>query len=626
MLRTLLLLSLLSFYIHIVFCLISSPIHILKLSKHDNNRLMFSTLYGKKDKKASFKPNKQEGPTKSEKQGKDDRFDAMTRKFMFTIQKLNKVLPDGSRTILKNINLCFFPGAKIGVIGSNGSGKSSLLKIMAGLDKQFDGTAVPMPGASVGYLAQEPTLEGRTVMDNINIAVQKSQSLLDRYTELSAKCAENLSSDEMDKVMSELEQVQSSIDAGNLWELDRVKERAMEALRCPPADAEVRVLSGGERRRVALAKLLLENHDLLLLDEPTNHLDAESVAWLEKYLSDFKGTVVAITHDRYFLENSCSWILELDRGEGIPYEGNYSEWLSKKQKRMEEEKRSDERLKKTLESELEWVRSNPKARQTKSKARLTRYEEMLNTPARESMAHSTSIYIPPGPRLGDVVIEAKNVNKAFSEKQLMKDMSFTIPQGAIVGVVGPNGAGKSTLIKMILGKEVPDSGTFTVGETVKIAVVDQDRDGLEGTRSVYDEITGGSDFLQLGSAEINSRAYCSWFGFKGGDQQKKVSVLSGGERNRCQLAKVVKSGPTNDLDVDTIRSLEEALLDFGGCALVVSHDRYFLDRICTHILAYEGDSQIKFYTGNYQDYEAWRKESLGNSSPKPITYAPLVSL
>jgi len=552
---------------------------------------------------------------------------------MFTVSDLTKTLPDGSRTILKKVNLCFFPGAKIGVVGLNGSGKSSLLKVMAGVDKQFDGTAVPMPGASIGYLSQEPILEGITVMDNVNMGVKKSQDLLDKFTELSLKCGESLSDDEMAKVMEELEETQNKIDAGNLWEIDRVKQRAMNALRCPAPDSPVDVLSGGERRRVALARLLLENHDLLLLDEPTNHLDAESVAWLEKYLSDFKGTVVAITHDRYFLENSCSWILEMDRGEGIPYEGNYSGWLEKKQKRFEDEKKQDSQMKKTLSNELEWVRSNPKARQTKSKARLDRYEEMLSTPAREQMAHSTSIYIPPGPRLGDVVIEAKGVTKAYGDKLLMKNLDFSIPPGAIVGVVGPNGAGKSTLIKMILGKVTPDGGTFSVGDTVKLAVVDQDRDSLEAERSVYDEITGGSDNLELGSAEVNARAYCSWFGFKGGDQQKKVGNLSGGERNRCQLAKVVKSGanvllldePTNDLDVDTIRSLEEALLDFAGCAIVVSHDRFFLDRICTHILAYEGNSEIKWFTGNYQEYETYKRESSGESNPKPITFAKLVN-
>jgi len=592
--------------------------------------------FGKKDKdKAKYTTKKADPPSKAERQSRDDKFDAMTRKFMFTMTQCSKTVADGSKTVLKNINLCFFPGAKIGVVGSNGSGKSSMLKIMAGLDKSFTGTAVPMPSASVGYLPQEPQLIGETVIDNINLGVEKSQKLLDRFNELSLKCAEPLGDDEMAQVMAELDEVQTKIEAQDLWELDRFKQRAMDALRCPPGDAKVAVLSGGERRRVALARLLLENHDLLLLDEPTNHLDAESVAWLEKYLQDFKGTVVAITHYRYFLENSCSWILEMDRGEGIPYEGNYSGWLEAKRKRMEVEKRQDDRLKKTLASELEWVRSNPKARQTKSKARLMRYEELLDTPARE-IAQSGSIYIPPGPRLGDVVIEAKGVSKAYGDRTLINDLSFSIPAGAIVGVVGPNGAGKSTLIKMIQGKIQPDSGSFTVGSTVKLAVVDQDRDEQlqAGTLSVYDEITGGEDFLSLGSAEINSRAYCSWFGFRGGDQQKRVNVLSGGERNRCQLAKVVRSGanvialdePTNDLDVDTIRSLEEALLDFAGCVIVVSHDRFFLDRICTHIMAYEGNGVVNFFVGNYQEYAAWKMANMeGVSEAKVTKFAKLAN-
>merc|ERR1711871_195003 len=489
-----------------------------------------------------------------------------------------------------------------------------------------------MPGASVGYLPQEPILEGKTVIDNINMGVQKSLDLLDKFNELSVKMSEPMGDDEMASLMDELAKLQDQIDAGNLWELDRMKERAMDALRCPPPDANVDVLSGGEKRRVAIARLLLENHDLLLLDEPTNHLDAESVAWLEQYLQEFKGTVVAITHDRYFLENSCGWILELDRGEGIPFEGNYSEWLQKKAKRMAEEKKQDARLKKTLDNELEWVRSNPKARQTKSKARLTKYQELLDTPAREALAHTAAIYIPPGPRLGDVVIEAKGVSKAYGDKLLMKDLSFDIPAGAIVGVIGPNGAGKSTLIKMMLQREKPDSSEFVVGDTVRTAVVDQGREGLDEGLSVYEEITGGSDFLELGTAQVNSRAYCSWFGFKGGDQQKKVSVISGGERNRVQLAKVLRSGanvllldePTNDLDVDTIRSLEEALLEFGGCVVCVSHDRFFLDRICTHILAYEGNSQVNFFTGNYGEYEDWRNENMDPRELQPIKYAPIV--
>ena len=542
----------LPFLLYFLFCLasfsFSYPLRLRTPFVGDQGPRLFAK---KKSKEYGAAPT----PSKKDQQSRADKFDAQVRKYMFTLSGLTKSLPDGSRTILKNINLSFYPGAKIGVVGLNGSGKSSLLKIMAGVDRAFDGVAVPMPGASVGYLAQEPQLEGATVLDNINMGVAKSQELIDAFSELSRKCGDPLPDDEMEKTMAQLAELQDRIDAGNVWEIDRIKQRAMDALRCPPPDALISVLSGGERRRVAIARLLLENHDLLLLDEPTNHLDAESVAWLEKYLQDFKGTVVAITHDRYFLENSCSWILELDRGEGIPYEGNYSGWLEKKQKRLEDEKRQDDRLKKYLASELEWVRSNPKARQTKSKSRLDRYEEMVNTPARESLAHSTSIYIPPGPRLGNTIIEAKGVSKAFGDKLLMKNLDFSLPPNAILGIIGPNGAGKSTLIKMILGKEKPDAGIFTVGETVKLAVVDQDRDNLNPEISVYDEITGGKDFLELGNQEVNSRAYVSWFGFKGGDQQKKVKTLSGGERNRCQLAKVVRAGanvllldePTNDL-------------------------------------------------------------------------------
>ena len=569
--------------------------------------------------------------SKAQQQGRADQFDALTRQFMFTMSKVSKTIPDGSREVLNNINLCFYPGAKIGVVGLNGSGKTSLLRIMAGEDKTFEGTAVPMPGASIGYLPQEPVLEGRTVQENIDLGVAKAQALLDQFTDLSVKCGEDLSDDEMARVMDELADLQDKIDAGNLWELDRMKQRAMDALRCPPPDADVSVLSGGERRRVAIARLLLENHDLLLLDEPTNHLDCDSIAWLERYLNEFKGTVVAITHDRYFLENSCSWILELDRGKGIPFEGNYSGWLEKKQQRMIDEKKQDARLAKQVASELEWVRGTPKARTAKSKARLNRYEELLATPAREALAHTASIYIPPGPRLGDVVVSARNVNKAFGDRVLIQDLSFDIPPGAIVGVIGPNGAGKSTLVKMILGREAPDSGEFEVGSTVKLAVVDQGREGLTPTNSVYEEITGGADFLELGTAEVNGRAYCSWFGFKGGDQQKRVEKISGGERNRVQLAKVLRSGanmllldePTNDLDVGTISSLEEALLEFGGCSLVVSHDRYFLDRIATHILAYEGEGKVDFFTGNFQEYEAYKLEQNGYVEPKPIKYATL---
>ncbi len=585
-------------------------------------------LFGKKKgKKASYGA---PVPSKSQQASRDDRLNARVNEFMFTIQGLSKTIPDGSREILKKINLCFFPGAKIGVVGLNGSGKSSLLRIMAGLDTSFDGVAVPMPGASVGYLAQEPELEGKTVMDNINLGVAKGQAILDEFNELSVKCGEPLSDDEMQKVMDDLANLQDKIDASNLWELDRMKERAMLALQCPPADAEIEVLSGGEKRRVALAKLLLENHDLLLLDEPTNHLDCDSIAWLERYLQEFKGTVVAITHDRYFLDKSCGWILELDRGEGVPYEGNYSGWLEKKKQKMDDEKKQDTRLKKQLEAELEWVRATPKAKGTKSKARLTRYEELLSTPAKESLAHTASIYIPPGPRLGDVVVNAEAINKAYGERVLIKDLSFDIPPGAIVGVVGPNGAGKSTLVKMITGQLQPDSGSFKVGETVQLAVVDQGREGLEGTNSVYEEITGGQDIIHLGTAEVNGRAYCSWFGFKSGDQQKKVEKISGGERNRVQLAKVLRSGanmilldePTNDLDVGTISSLEEALLQFAGCVLVVSHDRYFLDRIATHILSYEGDGRVEWFTGNYQEYEDYKINTLGET-PKNVKYATL---
>ena len=617
------------FYIFILLALFSNVFSFVKNSfRAKLNVNPLTQLFGKKKtKKASYGA---PSSSKSQQASRDDRLNARVNEFMFTIQGLSKTIPDGSREILKKINLCFFPGAKIGVVGLNGSGKSSLLRIMAGLDTSFDGVAVPMPGASVGYLAQEPELEGKTVMDNINLGVAKGQAILDEFNDLSVKCGEDLNDDEMQKVMDDLANLQDKIDASNLWELDRMKERAMLALQCPPPDAEIDVLSGGEKRRVALAKLLLENHDLLLLDEPTNHLDCDSIAWLERYLQEFKGTVVAITHDRYFLDKSCGWILELDRGEGVPYEGNYSGWLQKKKQKMDDEKKQDTRLKKQLEAELEWVRATPKAKGTKSKARLTRYEELLSTPARESLAHTASIYIPPGPRLGDIVVNAEGINKAYGERVLIKDLNFEIPPGAIVGVVGPNGAGKSTLVKMITGQLQPDSGSIKVGETVKLAVVDQGREGLEAKNSVYEEITGNQDIIQLGTAEVNGRAYCSWFGFKSGDQQKKVEKISGGERNRVQLAKVLRSGanmilldePTNDLDVGTISSLEEALLEFAGCVLVVSHDRYFLDRITTHILSYEGDGRVEWFTGNYQEYEDYKMNTLGET-PKNIKYATL---
>lgn len=570
-------------------------------------------------------------PTKKQQQ---QQMDSVARQYMFTMQRLTRTLPDGQRKILNNINLAFFPGAKIGIVGLNGAGKSTLLKIMAGVEKEFEGVAVPMPGASIGYLPQEPQLPGETVIDNVNLGVEKAQKVLDEFNEVSAKLAEPMGDDEMTKLMDKMSTLQDKIDAADLWELDRFKSQAMQSLRCPPEDAKVEVLSGGEKRRVALTKLILENHDMILLDEPTNHLDAESVGWLETYLNNFKGTVVAITHDRYFLENSVQWILELDRGEGIPFEGHYSQWLETKAARLASEQKQDDRLKKTLENELEWVRQAPKARGTKSKARLKSYEEMAGREPRE-VERSATIYIPPGPRLGDVVIEAKNVNKAFGDKLLMKDMSFSIPRGAIVGVIGPNGAGKTTLMKMIMGQEKPDSGEFVVGDTVELACVDQSREGLDAKKSVFEEMTGGADELQLGPVKIMSRAYCSWFGFRSTDQQKKVDVLSGGERNRVQLGKVLQSGanviildePTNDLDVNTIRSLEEALLDFVGCALVVSHDRYFLDRTATHILAFEGDSVVRLFPGNYQEYDEYRKNELGlTDGPKPIKFAKVAEM
>jgi energy-dependent translational throttle protein EttA len=604
---------------YILVCTVFLGLTILKISAYlfVNSRIRtpYSSQLFAKSKNKKKRGQGAPAPSKGERQGQEDTFDAITRKYMFTCSKLNKAIPDGSRQVLKDINLMFYPGAKIGVVGLNGSGKTSLLKIMAGIDNQFDGTAVPMPGASIGYLPQEPQLEGQIVLDHINQGVEKGQNVLDEFNELSLKCADpDLNDNEIQKIMDELSELQDKIDAGNLWELDRFKKLAMQSLNCPPPNTDINVLSGGERRRVAIAKLLLENNDMLLLDEPTNHLDCQSISWLEKYLQEFKGTVVAITHDRYFLENSCSWILELDRGQGIPHEGNYSSWLEKKQKRLITERKHDDRLKKQIEQELNWVKSTPKAKTTKSKARLNRYEEMISTPARELQAHSTSIYIPPGPRLGDVVVKAEGICKGYGDRTLIKDLSFDIPPGAIVGVVGPNGAGKTTLVNLITGKEKVDSGIIKIGQTVKWAVVEQNRESLDGSKSVYDEITGGQDFISLGSAEVNGRAYCTWFGFKGSDQQKLVDKISGGERNRVQLAKVLRSGsnfiildePTNDLDVQTISSLEEALLEFGGCVLVVSHDRYFLDRITTHILAYDGNGKVDFFTGNFGDYQAFK--------------------
>jgi len=565
---------------------------------------------------------------------KEARFDAATRQFMFTMVGLTKTLPDKSKTILKNIHLSFYPGAKIGVVGLNGSGKSSMIKIMAGIDKEFDGTARPMPGASVGYLAQEPELNYETVQECIDEAVASSREILNSYNELSMKLADP-DLDDMDAVMAQMAKVGDQIEASNLWDLDRTVERAMDALRLPPGDAKTDVLSGGEKRRVGLCRLLLSSHDMLLLDEPTNHLDAESISWLEQFLAEFKGTVVCITHDRYFLENVAQWILELDRGEGIPHEGNYSSWLEAKNRRLEGEQKSQTTAAKAVAAELEWIRSNPKAKGNKSKARLNRYEELLHAAAPTELRNAGQIYIPPGPRLGDVVIDATNLRKSFGDRLLIDDLEFSLPKAGIVGVIGPNGAGKSTLINMLMGKDEPDSGTIKVGETVQMIGVGQDRmEELNPERTVFEEISGGLDNIELGTTVVASRAYVSWFGFKSGQQQSKVGNLSGGERNRVQLAKLLKTGanmiildePTNDLDVETLRSLEEALLEFAGCAVVVSHDRYFLDRIATHILACEGDSKWNYFEGNYADYEANRLQRLGTASIKRIKYAPLVNV
>lgn len=576
------------------------------------------------------------GQQQQEKQSvQDARFDAATRQFMFTMVGLSKTLPDKSKNILDNINLSFYPGAKIGVVGLNGSGKSTLLKIMAGVEKEFDGTAKPLPGASVGYLPQEPELEFETVQECIDDAVQSSKAIIEEYNDLSMKLADpDITDEQMTNVMEELEKINDQIEAGDLWELDRVVERAMDSLRLPPGDAKTAVLSGGEKRRVSLCRLLLASHDMLLLDEPTNHLDAESISWLEQFLDQFKGTVVCITHDRYFLENVAQWILELDRGKGIPFEGNYSGWLEAKNNRLEAEKKEQTSAAKAVAAELEWVRSNPKAKGNKSKARLNRYEELLSAAAPKELRNTGKIYIPPGPRLGDVVIDVTDLKKSFDNRLLIDGLDFSLPQAGIVGIVGPNGAGKSTLIKMLMGKDEPDSGNIKIGETVNMIGVGQDRmEELNSENTVYEEISGNMDELELGTQVVNSRAYCSWFGFKGGQQQAKVANLSGGERNRVQLGKILKSGanliildePTNDLDVETLRSLEEGLLDFAGCAIVVSHDRYFLDRIATHILACEGDSKWHFFEGNYGEYEANKIKRLGETAIKRIKYAPLVN-
>ncbi len=544
--------------------------------------------------------------------------------YIYTMKGLGKVHPPDS-VVLKDIWLSFLPGAKIGVLGLNGAGKSSLLKIMAGEDTEFIGEAFPADGITVGFLHQEPRLNpDKTVKGNVEEGVAATKALLDRYDELNMKLGEDLTPEQMDKVLEEQGRLQDKIDAVNAWEIDSQLELAMDALRCPPPDADVTKLSGGERRRVALCRLLLTSPDLLLLDEPTNHLDAESVAWLERFLTEYKGTVVAVTHDRYFLDNAAQWILELDRGSGIPWKGNYSSWLDQKQQRLALEEKSETKRQKTLQRELEWIRMSPRARQSKGKARLNAYEQLLNEDTAQKI-EQVEIYIPPGPRLGDVVVEARGVRKAYGDLLLMDDLSFTLPRGGIVGVIGANGAGKTTLFRMITGQEGPDAGTLRLGETVQLGYVDQSRDALAANKSVWEEITGGEDELMVGKRTVPSRAYVSWFNFKGAQQQRKVGTLSGGERNRVHLAKLLQRGsnlllldePTNDLDVDTLRALEEALLNYAGCAVVISHDRWFLDRIATHMLAFEGDSRVVWFEGNYQDYEADRHRRLGAEADTP---------
>jgi energy-dependent translational throttle protein EttA len=547
----------------------------------------------------------------------------MAPQFIYTMKGLGKVHPPDHQ-VLKDIWLSFYPGAKIGVLGLNGAGKSSLLRIMAGEDTRFIGEAFPAEGTKIGFLPQEPRLNpALDVRGNVEQGVAEVRALLERYDEINARFGEDLSPDEMDKVLAEQGRVQDRIDQVGAWELDSKIEMAMDALRCPPGDAQVATLSGGERRRVALCQLLLSAPDLLLLDEPTNHLDAESVAWLEHFLHDYPGTVVAVTHDRYFLDNVAGWILELDRGSGIPWQGNYSSWLDQKQQRLALEEKAESKRQRTLQRELEWIRMSPRARQAKGKARLTAYEQLLAADTPEK-TDSAEIYIAPGPRLGDIVVEARGLRKGYGDVLLMDDVNFTLPPGGIVGVIGPNGAGKTTLFRMLVGQEQPDGGTLRLGETVKIGYVDQSRE-LNPDNTVWKEITGGDDELTLGKRTVASRAYCSWFNFKGAGQQRKVGTLSGGERNRVHLAKLLRSGanlllldePTNDLDVDTLRALEEALLSFAGCAVVISHDRWFLDRVATHMLAFEGESQVEWFEGNYQDYEADRKRRLGAAADQP---------
>ncbi len=536
--------------------------------------------------------------------------------FVYFMDGVSKTYPGGKK-VFENIRLNFLPGVKIGVVGVNGAGKSTLLKIMAGMDKDFSGEAWAAEGARVGYLPQEPHLEeSLNVRENVMLGVAAKKAILDRYNEL----AMNYS----DETADEMARLQDEIDSQNLWDLDSQIDVAMEALRCPPDDADVTVLSGGERRRVALCKLLLEAPDMLLLDEPTNHLDAETIAWLQQHLIDYKGTILCVTHDRYFLDSITGWILELDRGRGIPYEGNYSSWLDQKAKRLEQEAREDKAKQKTLERELEWIRQGAKARQAKQKARINAYNELADQSERERVGKA-QIVIPNGPRLGGKVVEVSGLTKAMGDKLLIENLDFTIPPGGIVGVIGPNGAGKSTLFRMITGQETPDAGTIEIGDTVQMSYVDQSRDSLDANKTVWEEISGGAELISLGDAEVNSRAYCGSFNFKGGDQQKKVGLLSGGERNRVHMAKLLKSGgnlllldePTNDLDVETLRALEDALTDFAGCAIVISHDRFFLDRICTHILAFEGDAHVEWFQGNFEDYEEDKKRRLGPDALEP---------
>ncbi len=556
----------------------------------------------------------------------------MSEKIIFTLKKVSKIVPP-KRQILKDIYLSFYYGAKIGVLGLNGAGKSTLLKIIAGLDPDFDGEVLKSDGFSVGILLQEPQLdEKKTVRENVALGMKEVGALLSEFAQINAKFAEPMEPDEMEKLIARQAEVQEKIDAVNGWEMERTLEMASQALRLPPLDGPVTHLSGGEKRRVALCRLLLEAPDILLLDEPTNHLDAESVAWLEHHLHDYKGTVIAVTHDRYFLDNIAGWILELDRGEGIPFKGNYSAWLEQKEERQRVEKQTEAHRQKSLERELEWIRMTPAARRAKNKARVAAYEQLLAEGESQSV-DELQIYVPPGPRLGNTVVEFENVTKAFGDKLLFENLSFKLPRGGIVGIIGPNGAGKTTLFNLIVGRQKPDSGTVKIGETVKIAYSDQTRETLDAKKTVWEEISGGDEIITLGKREINSRAYVSRYQFSGNDQQKKMGQLSGGERNRVQLAKILRSGsnlllldePTNDLDVNTLRALEEALNHYAGCAVIISHDRWFLDRVATAILAFESDSQVVYFEGNYSDYEEDRRKRFGDEVPRPVRYKPLLA-